>query len=117
MYTKAAPKMLISVALAAFKLSAGDSRSIVISEDKEVTTDIDEKHSEFCNSCDPETGKIVKYETTLGNRLKVHQGNDHSNPKHNQKLKSMWSIVCSTNAVNETLIQVTQIKRVILFTL
>ena len=55
MYTKAAPKMLISVALAAFKLSAGDSSSTVISEDEEVTTDVDEKHSEFCYSCDPET--------------------------------------------------------------
>ena len=85
MYTKAAPKMLISVGLAAFKLSAGDSRSSVISEDEEVTTDIDEKHAELSKSCNPETGIIGKcekceFETTLENRLKVHKETTIQNP-------------------------------------
>ena len=63
MYMKAAPKMLILVALAAFKLSAGDSSSTVVSKEAEVTTDVDEKYSEFCYSRDPETIKC-EFETT-----------------------------------------------------
>ena len=57
--------MLLSVALAAFKLSAGDSSSTVISEEEEVTTDVDEKHSEFYYSRDPETILVkCEFETT-----------------------------------------------------
>ena len=57
--------MLISVVLAVFKLSAGDSSSTVVSEEEEVTTDVDEKHSKFCYSCDPETILVkCEFETT-----------------------------------------------------